>query len=151
MNNTVIYARYNNSTGSEHSIEEQLQECIKHAEKEGLTIIGVYIDRGSADASKQPEFQRMIADSNKKNFDVILVCHFDRFSRNRYDSAHYKNILKNNGVRVISARENISEDAGNILMESILEGYAEYYRIEHSKKIKRGLALKKEREAKALE
>ena len=66
---------------------------------------------------------------------------FDRFARNRYDSAHYKHILSKNGVRVVSARENISEDASGILMESVLEGMAEYYSVELGQKITRGMDL----------
>lgn len=80
----------------------------------------------------------MIADSEKGLFDVVLVWKLDRFSRDRYDSAHYKHILKKNGVRVISARENISEGPEGIILESMLEGYAEYYSAELSEKIQRG-------------
>jgi DNA invertase Pin-like site-specific DNA recombinase len=63
----------------------------------------------------------------------------DRFSRNRYDSAHYKHILKKNGVKVLSAKENISNDPSGILMETMLEGMAEYYSAELAQKVKRGM------------
>lgn len=53
----------------------------------------------------------MIADSDKHTFEGVLVYQLDRFARNRYDSAINKAKLKKNGVRVISARENISDDA----------------------------------------
>ena len=72
-------------------------------------------------------------------FDVIIVWKLDRFARNRYDSAHYKNILKKNGVKVISATEAISSGAEGILLESMLEGYAEYHSAELAEKINRGL------------
>ena len=81
----------------------------------------------------------MIKDSAKGIFDVVIVWKLDRFARNRYDSAYYKNILKKNGVRVISATERISQDASGILFESILEGYAEYYSAELAEKVKRGM------------
>ena len=87
----------------------------------------------------------MIADSNKHCFQVVLCYQFDRFARNRYDSATNKNKLKKNGVRVISARENISEDASGILMESVLEGMAEYYSVELSQKVKRGMGINAEK------
>lgn len=51
----------------------------------------------------------------------VLVYQLDRFARNRYDSANYKAKLKKNGVRVLSAKENISEDASGILIEGVLE------------------------------
>jgi site-specific DNA recombinase len=81
----------------------------------------------------------MIKESPKGLFDVIIVWKLDRFARNRYDSAHYKNILKKNGVKVISATEAISSGAEGILLESMLEGYAEYYSAELAEKINRGL------------
>jgi DNA invertase Pin-like site-specific DNA recombinase len=93
----------------------------------------------SAKTDNRPEFQRLIRDSAKGLFDVIIVWRLDRFARNRYDSAHYKAILRKNGVKVISATEPISEDATGILLESLLEGMGEYYSAELSEKVKRGL------------
>ena len=81
----------------------------------------------------------MIKDSYKSVFDTVIVWKLDRFARNRYDSARYKALLKKNGVRVISATEKISEDASGILLESLLEGYAEYYSAELAEKVKRGI------------
>jgi DNA invertase Pin-like site-specific DNA recombinase len=81
----------------------------------------------------------MIKDSAKQLFDVIIVWKLDRFARNRYDSAHYKSILRKNNVKVISATEAISEGAEGILLESMLEGLAEYYSVELGVKVSRGL------------
>jgi DNA invertase Pin-like site-specific DNA recombinase len=97
------------------------------------------------EAEKRTEFQRMIADSAKRQFTAVIVYQFDRFARNRYDSATYKAKLKKNGVKVISARENISDDASGVLMEAVLEGMAEYYSVELSQKIKRGMSLNAEK------
>ena len=68
----------------------------------------------------------------------IRLWKLDRFSRDRYDSAHYKHVLKKNGVRVISIKENISDGPEGIILESMLEGYAEYYSAELAQKIRRG-------------
>lgn len=104
-----------------------------------MTLLCSYIDRAlSARTADRPEFQRMISDSGKKLFDVVLVWKLDRFSRDRYDSAHYKRVLKKNGVKVVSAKENISEGPEGIILESMLGGYAEYYSAELSEKIQRG-------------
>jgi DNA invertase Pin-like site-specific DNA recombinase len=46
--------------------------------------------------------------------------------------------LRKNGVKVISATEAISEGAEGILLESLLEGMAEYYSIELGVKVSRG-------------
>ena len=136
----VIYARYSSDNQREESIEGQLRECKDYAERNGITILGTYIDRAlSAKTDNRPEFQKMIKDSAKGLFDVVLVWKLDRFARNRYDSARYKNLLKKNGVKVISARENISEGSEGIILEAMLEGYAEYYSAELSEKVIRGL------------
>lgn len=135
----IIYARFSSDRQREESIEGQLRECKEYAERNSITIIGSYIDRAlSAKTDNRPDFQRMIKDSAKGLFDLVLVWKLDRFARNRYDSAHYKAILKKNGVKVISATEAIAEDSTGILLESLLEGYAEFYSVELSEKIHRG-------------
>jgi site-specific DNA recombinase len=124
----VIYARYSSDSQREESIEGQIRECMEYAERNGITVLSTYIDRAmSAKTDHRPEFQRMVKDSAKHLFDVVIVWKLDRFSRNRYDSAHNKAILRKNGVKVVSAKEAIAEDSTGILLESLLEGYAEFY------------------------
>jgi len=136
----VIYARYSSDSQREESIEGQLRECTAFAEKNGITVLRHYIDRAfSARTDNRPEFQNMIKDSGKKLFDMIIVWKLDRFARNRYDSARYKAALKKNGVKVVSATEIISEGAEGIILESVLEGYAEYFSADLSEKVVRGM------------
>ena len=136
----VIYARYSSDNQREESIEGQIRECTAFAEKNGITILRHYIDRAfSAKTDNRPEFQNMIKDSGKRLFDMIIVWKLDRFARNRYDSARYKAALKKNGVKVVSATEVISDGAEGIILESVLEGYAEYYSADLSEKVVRGM------------
>ena len=136
----VIYARYSSHMQDEQSIEGQMHICTDFAEREGLTVVGSYIDRAlTGKTDSRPEFQKMIRDSAKEGFDVVIVYKLDRFARNRYDSATYKAKLKKNGVRVISATENISDTPEGIILESLLEGMAEYYSAELAQKVKRGM------------
>ncbi|MDE6597537.1 MAG: recombinase family protein [Clostridia bacterium] len=136
----VIYARFSSHTQTEQSIEGQLRECNDYAKKHDLLIVGEYIDRAlTGTTDKRPNFLQMIDDSKKKTFDYVLVYQLDRFARNRYDSANYKAKLKKNGVRVLSAKENITEDASGILIEGVLESMAEYYSAELSQKVRRGI------------
>ena len=137
--NAVIYARYSSEGQREESIEGQIRECMEYCERNGMTVLGNYIDRAmSAKTDNRPDFLRMIKDSAKGLFDVVVVWKLDRFARNRYDSAHYKATLKKNGVRVLSAKENIAEGPEGIILESMLEGMAEYYSAELSQKVLRG-------------
>ena len=137
--NGVIYARYSSDNQREESIEGQIRECKAYAVHNDITIIGTYIDRAmSAKTDNRPDFQRMVKDSAQGRFDFIIVWKLDRFARNRYDSAHYKHLLKKKDVRVLSATENIAEGPEGILLESLLEGLAEYYSAELSEKVIRG-------------
>ena len=132
----VIYARYSSDNQREESIEGQLRECTAFADKNGITVLRHYIDRAvSAKTDNRPEFQNMIKDSGQKLFDMIIVWKLDRFARNRYDSARYKAQLKKNGVKVVSATEVISDGAEGIILESMLEGFAEYYSVDLSKRL----------------
>lgn len=144
--NIVIYARYSSHNQTEQSIEGQLETCYEYAKNNNQTVIGEYIDHAqSGTTDNRAEFQRMIADSDKHTFEAVLVYQLDRFARNRYDSAINKQKLKKNGVRVISARENISDDASGILVEGVLESMAEYYSAELSQKIRRGMNINAEK------
>lgn len=138
--NAVIYARYSSDNQREESIEGQLRECKEFAEANDMIIVDTYIDRAlSAKTDNRPDFQRMIKDSASGTFDIVIVWKLDRFARNRYDSAHYKSVLQKNGVKVVSATEKISQTSEGILLESLLEGMAEYYSAELAEKVTRGL------------
>ncbi len=142
MKNAVIYARFSSHSQNEQSIEGQLAECYAFAQRSDLRIVHEYIDRAlTGTTDKRPDFLQMIEDSKRKGFQYVIVYQLDRFARNRYDSATYKAKLKKNGVRVLSAKENITDDASGILVEGVLESMAEYYSAELSQKIKRGIAI----------
>ena len=137
----VIYARY--SAGpkqTDQSIEGQLRVCRDFCENKKLTIVDEYCDRhitGKTDA--RPEFQRMIADAKKKLFKVLVVYKTDRFARNKYDSAIYKSQLRKLGIQIMYAAEAIPDGPEGIILESLMEGFAEYYSAELSQKVKRGM------------
>lgn len=136
----VIYARYSCDRQTEQSIEGQVRVIKEFAEREGYTVIGSYCDRAkSARTANRPEFLKMIQDSSKGLFSFVLVYKLDRFSRNRYDSAFYKQKLRQNGVQVVSATECLSDNPESIITEAMLEAMAEFYSAELSQKTKRGM------------
>ncbi|MBO5863503.1 MAG: recombinase family protein [Paludibacteraceae bacterium] len=135
----VIYARYSSSGQREESIEGQLRECHEYAQRNGLTIVGEYIDKAlTGKNDKRPDFQRMLRDCERGVFKAVVCWKMDRFARNRYDSAMYKYKLKKNGVRIFYAKESIPEGPEGIILESVMEGYAEYYSENLSQNVKRG-------------
>ena len=140
MENAVIYARYSSASQREESIEQQVRICRKYASDHNLNVVAVYDDRAmTGTVDKRPGFQRMIRDSKNRGWQYVIVYALDRFARDRYDSANYKHQLRANGVRVLSATEQIPDDPSGIIMESLLEGMAEYYSKELARKVNRGL------------
>ncbi len=141
--NVVLYLRYSSASHqTEQSIEGQTRVCENFCLQNNYKIIDTYIDRART-ASKNPEqrknFQRLMKDCERGKFSGVVVYALDRFARNRYDSAVYKAKLKKFGVKLISATENISEAPEGIILESVLEGMAEFYSKELSRKVQRGM------------
>ena len=140
MKTAVIYARYSSDSQTEQSIDGQLRVCEEYAKKNNILIVQTYIDRAMTGTNdKRPDFQQMLKDSYKKQWDYVLVYKLDRFSRNKYESVVHKKTLKENGVKLISAMENIPDSPEGIILESLLEGMNQYYSAELAQKIKRGM------------
>ena len=140
MKTAVIYARYSSDSQTEQSIEGQLRVCQQYAQNNDILIVDTYIDRAMTGTNDlRPDFQRMIKDSNKRQWDFVLVYKLDRFSRDKYETTIHKHTLKMNGVKVISAMENIPDTPEGIILESLLEGMNQYYSAELSQKVLRGL------------
>lgn len=138
----VLYMRYSSDRQTEQSIEGQQRVCMEFCKRQGYNVVGKYIDRATSafkDTDKRAEFNRMIKESDKQLWQGVVVYKLDRFARNRYDSATYKARLKKNGVKVISATENISDNPEGVILEAVLEGMAEFYSKELSQKISRGM------------
>ena len=140
MKKGVIYARYSSERQNEQSIAGQVDVCREWAKNNDINIIEIYHDQAlTGRTDKRPDFQRMIKDAKRGKFDYIIVYKLDRFARNRYDSAIYKSQLKKYNVRILSAMENIADGPEGIILESVLEGMAEYYSANLSQNVLRGM------------
>lgn len=140
MKTCVIYARYSSNNQTEQSIEGQIRVCREFAQRKDIAVAGTYIDRATTGTNDNREqFQKMLKDSDKKAWDYVLCYKLDRFSRNKYEMAIHRKHLKDNGVKILSAMENIPDSPEGILLESLLEGMNQYYSEELSQKTKRGL------------
>lgn len=140
MKTAVIYARYSCDQQTEQSIDGQLRVCEEYAQRNNILILNTYIDRAMTGTNdNRPDFQRMIKDSSRKEWDYILVYKLDRFSRNKYETAIHKKTLRDNGVKLLSAMENIPDTPEGIILESLLEGMNQYYSAELAQKVSRGM------------
>jgi site-specific DNA recombinase len=124
----VIYARFSSDNQREESITAQVRACTQYCKRNGYIIVKTYTDEArSALTDNRPQFQQMVQDARDGLFDVLIVHKLDRFARNRYDSAFYKRELRRAGVKLESVLEHLDDSPESILLESLLEGLAEYY------------------------
>lgn len=138
--NVVLYLRYSSKNQDEGSIDGQRDACMEFIKRKGYNFVREYIDREkTATSDNRPEFKKMLKDSNRGEFDAVLVYQFDRFARNRLESQMNKKLLKKNNVAVLSALEELPDDASKIIMEGMLETIAEYYSAELGQKVLRGM------------
>lgn len=138
----ALYLRYSSSGQSDQSIEGQLRDCRTFCKANRYRIVAIYIDRATTarkDVEKRIHLMEMISDSAKQSWEYVIVWKLDRFSRNRNDSAIMKMRLRKNGVKVLSATEHLSDNPESILLESVLEGMAEFFSAELSQKVTRGM------------
>ena len=138
----ALYLRYSSSGQSDQSIEGQLRDCRAFCKYNHYRIVAIYIDRATTahkDLEKRVQLMNLIADSSKQNWEYVVVWKLDRFSRNRNDSAIMKMRLRKNGVKVLSATEHLSDSPESIILESVLEGMAEFFSAELSQKVTRGM------------
>lgn len=136
----ALYARFSSDNQRTESIDAQIRAMTEYCHQQHWHIVATYVDEAkSATTDNRPDFQRMILDSSKNLFDIVLVHKLDRFSRNRYDSAIYKSKLKKNHVSIASVLERIDDSPESVILESMLEGMNEYYSKNLSRETKKGL------------
>ncbi len=136
----VMYARFSSDMQREESIEAQVRAIRQYAETNGIVIVGEYYDRAkSGTSADRAEFQKMLKDATNRDFDLVLVHKVDRFARNRQDSMVAKMHLKRYDVTVIAvAQPYDGESPEGMMMEAMLEAFAEYYSRNLASEVEKG-------------
>lgn len=146
--NAALYIRVSTEDQVELSPDSQKKLLLDYAKKNGLLVEDehIFMDEGISGrkAEKRPAFMNMIALAKKKDkpFEKILVWKFSRFARNQEESIVYKNMLRKDGVEVISISEPIIDGPFGSLIERIIEWMDEYYSIRLSSEVTRGMKEK---------
>lgn len=144
----AAYIRVSDERQDEYSPDSQLKRIREYAAKDGYMIPDEYVfyDDGISGRSvkKRDDFKRMIAIAKEKThpFDVIYVWKFSRFARNQEESLVYKNLLKKIGVSVVSISQTIPEGHFGSLIERMIEWMDEFYSVNLSEEVQRGMAEK---------
>lgn len=141
MAKAAFYGRFSSNNQREESIDAQLRAAEEFANKNGYEIVVHYADKAKSgtNSSKRVEFLKMIKDAEKGLFQVVIVHKLDRFSRDKYDSALYKRKLKQCGVKLISVTEQLDDSPESVILESVIEGMAEYYSKNLARETMKGL------------
>ena len=141
MTPAAIYARYSSGNQRDESIEDQLRECHRFAEREGLTVIAEYCDHAKSGRSteKRTEFRRMIEDAKRGIFKTLIVYKTNRFARSMYDFFRYEHELSAHGVNVLSVKEPILSGPAGTILKAVLAGVAQSQSEAMSEDIKRAL------------
>ena len=140
-NRAVAYARFSSENQRDESIDAQIRAIREYAEKSDIEIVKIFTDRAkSATSANRPEFQNMIkfCEADNTGISMVIVHKLDRFSRDKYDSAMYKQKLKVNGIRVVSVLENLNDSPESLILESVIEGMAQYYSANLAREVAKG-------------
>ena len=101
-----------------------MRVCHEYVKRNDIVIVDTYIDRAiSGTNDNRKDFQRMLKDSAKDAWDYVIVYKLDRFSRNKYKMAMHKKTLKDNGIKLLSAMENIPDTPEGSILEGLLEWF----------------------------
>jgi site-specific DNA recombinase len=140
---TAIYARVSSdSQDVELSISAQLRALRDYAVKHGHEITREYVDEAESGRSdNRPAFREMISVAKTHNppFESILVWKLNRFARNRIDSATYKKLLRDRGIKVISINEPLDDSPSGHLLEGVIETIDQFYSENMGEDIRRGM------------
>ena len=78
----AIYARFSSDKQSESSIEDQERNCLRYAERYGLSVSHRFCDRAISGAYQdRPGFNDMLAAAERGEFNILLVDDLSRLSR----------------------------------------------------------------------
>lgn len=137
MTRCAIYARYSSDRQNERSIEDQIARCRTFAELQGWTVVHVYEDAaisGFAMANR-PGLLAAVGAAEKRDYDVLLSEHIDRFARNAENVLNIYNRFKDKGASLWT----VTTGEVNALHATFLGYMAEEYANNLGDKTKRGM------------
>jgi site-specific DNA recombinase len=101
----VIYARYSSENQRDASIDDQVEVCRRYVAAQGWTLVQVYSDRAVSGASMhRAGYQQMIADAERRSFDVIACEAIDRIGRRLSDVADLHDRLHFLGIPLYAVK-----------------------------------------------
>lgn len=138
----ITYYRYSSHRQGEQSIEGQRDAAERWARQNGYTIVKEYADREQTGRNDDREqFQLMLRELDRLHPDALILWKVDRMGRNKEEIAFNKYRCKRAGVKVVYTAENIPSTPEGVILESVLEGMAEYFSLQLSQNVRRGMRM----------
>jgi DNA invertase Pin-like site-specific DNA recombinase len=135
----AIYARVSTSSGQDP--EMQIRELREYCSNRKWKIAGEFVDSGiSGAANSRPELNRLMADANRRRFDVVVVWKFDRFARSVSHLLRSLETFSALGIEFISLSEQLdtSTPTGKMVF-TILGSVAELEKSLIGERVRAGL------------
>src|SRR6478609_5397081 len=124
----AIYARVS-TTDQTNTI--QVSQLKDYVERRGWTLAGVYQDQMSGAKASRPGLDQLMADAQRRQFDVVLVWKLDRFGRSLVHCVSGIQELSSLGIRFIATSQGLDTDESNPaskLLLHILAAVAQFER-----------------------
>jgi site-specific DNA recombinase len=141
----LIYSRVSTEEQAQnaHSMIEQERLLRDYCEQNGLVVVGHHSDAGfSASSLKRPGFQAMLdrAFDSAARIDCMVVHSLSRAFRSLVDQEGVITRLRAAGVRFISIRDNITDDADGFATRALMGLTNQLKSVEASRDTMRGMA-----------
>lgn len=132
----VLYARYSSDMQKATSIDGQLLLCRKVALRNNLDVIGEFVDAAKSGLTEgtREGYQHLLKGVRNHDFDVVVVEHFDRLSRDPATIQRLKQVFEFNGVELMD-QKGVFATATDISIASL---YNTIYKPQLAEKVRRG-------------
>lgn len=128
------------------SIDQQREQAQAFAKAHGYNIVKEYEDAAmSGTTSDRPQYQLMLSEVGTIRPAAVILWKTDRLGRDRFELADAKRRIRDAGCRICLIAEPTPDDSPeSVLMETMMEGMAEFYSRQLSVNIRRGMAYNAE-------
>lgn len=140
-NLAIAYYRFSSHVQNEASIDQQRELAHAWAEANGFKIVREYEDAAiSGTLEERPGFQQMLSEVGKIKPNTLVLWKTDRLGRDRYVLSMAKHAIRKAGCGIHLLAEAIpTETPEGVLMEGMMESFAEYYSLQLSMNVRRGM------------
>jgi DNA invertase Pin-like site-specific DNA recombinase len=143
MKRAAIYARVSTRNGHQDP-ETQLLALRQVAERAGWQVTGEYVDHGISGAKgrdKRPEFDRLLKDATRRQFDIVMAWSVDRLGRSLQDLVAFLGDLHAQGVDLYLHIQGIDTTTpGGKALFQMMGVFAEFERAIIQERVCAGLA-----------